>query len=161
MIEFVTRLLTREGPALGKVNARDAGALAALHAACFGRGWSESEFAQLLLEPNVLAHQATMSRSLVGFIMSRRSGDEAEILSIAVNSRRRQRGIAGRLLDLHLRTLAGFGVNSVFLEVDKDNVPARRLYAGASFHEVGRRESYYARPQTGAGAALILRRDLA
>jgi [ribosomal protein S18]-alanine N-acetyltransferase len=161
MIEFVARLLSRDEPALGKGDARNAGALATLHAACFRRGWSESEFTQLLLEANVLAHQATVSRSLVGFVISRHSSDEAEILSIAVSSRRRRRGIAGRLLGLHLRSLAGFGVSSVFLEVDQDNVAARRLYAGAGFYEVGRRESYYAHRPAGAGAALILRRDLA
>jgi [ribosomal protein S18]-alanine N-acetyltransferase len=161
MIEFVTRLLTRDRIALSKADARDATALAALHAASFQRGWSESEFTQLLIEQNVLAHRATIARLIVGFILSRRADDEAEILSVAVKSRQRRRGIAGQLLNLHLRSLAGLGVNVVFLEVDQDNAPARQLYARAGFQEVGRREGYYARSQTGAGAALVLRRDLA
>jgi [ribosomal protein S18]-alanine N-acetyltransferase len=42
--------------------------------------------------------------------------------------------------------------------VDEANVPARRLYRGAGFRDVGRRESYYSAAQD--SAALILRRDL-
>jgi [ribosomal protein S18]-alanine N-acetyltransferase len=161
MIDFMMRLLPHSEPSLSEANPRDAGELAALHAASFQRGWSESEFARLLLEQNVLAHRASIAHTLVGFILSRYAADEAEILSIAVSARRRQRGVAGRLLDLHLRTLAGLGVNTVFLEVDEDNKPARRLYARGGFDEVGRRESYYPHREAGAHAALVLRRDLA
>jgi ribosomal-protein-alanine N-acetyltransferase len=48
----------------------------------------------------------------------------------------------------------------VFLEVDEDNVPARRLYARAGFHNVGRREAYYQDRPGRSAAALVLRRDL-
>jgi len=65
------------------------------------------------------------------------------------------RGLAHRLLDLHLRRLAGFGLRTVFLEVDEDNAPARRLYAGAGFGEVGRRPGYYAGNGGNTTAALV------
>ena len=55
---------------------------------------------------------------------------------------------------------AGLAVRAVFLEVDDDNVPARRLYARSAFREVGRRKGYYPRPSGSAGTALVLRRDL-
>jgi len=161
MIDFMIRLLPRSQPSLSEASPRDAGELAALHTVSFRHGWSESEFSRFLLEQNVLAHRAMIARTIAGFIVSRYAADEAEILSIAVAPRRRQRGVAGRLLDLHLRSLAGLGVNSVFLEVDEDNRPARRLYARAGFDEVGRRESYYPHGEAGAHAALVLRRDLA
>jgi ribosomal-protein-alanine N-acetyltransferase len=137
---------------------RDASAMAALHAASFHRGWSDGEFEQLLLDRNVVAHRATIDRELVGFILSRIVAGEAEILSIAVNGSRRGKGLAHRLLDLHLRRLAGLGVNMVFLEVDEGNLPACKLYRRAGFRDVGRRDGYYP-PGTG-GAALVLRRDL-
>jgi ribosomal-protein-alanine N-acetyltransferase len=72
----------------------------------------------------------------------------------------RGRGLAGKKNDLHQRRHAGYGVNSVFLEVDERNLPARRLYAGVGFREVGRRPNYYAESGEQAGAALVLRRDL-
>jgi ribosomal-protein-alanine N-acetyltransferase len=59
-----------------------------------------------------------------------------------------------------MRRLAGLGVRTIFLEVDDDNTPARRLYARSAFRQVGRRDGYYARPGNEAGAALVLRRDL-
>ena len=74
---------------------------------------------RLLLDRNVIAHRATLGREIAGFILSRRAADEAEILSVAVARRRQGRGVARRLLDLHLRRLAGLGASTVFLEVER------------------------------------------
>jgi ribosomal-protein-alanine N-acetyltransferase len=157
MIGIIARLFAREA-ALSEAGPADAGALAALHAASFHRGWSEDEFERLLLDRNVVAHRAIVRGILVGFILSRLVLDEAEILSVAVASAWRGRGLARQLLDTNLRRLAARGTRSVFLEVDESNVAARRLYRGAGFREVGRRESYYS--ATRDSAAIILRRDL-
>jgi ribosomal-protein-alanine N-acetyltransferase len=161
MIAFFTRLLAPSEPHLSEAALRDVPELAQLHAACFRRGWSDEEFAHLLLEQNVVAHRASIAKSIAGFILSRRAADEAEILSIAVAASRRRRGLARRILDLHLRRLAGLGVQAVLLEVDEDNAAARRLYARAGFQEVGRREGYYPRPGASPARALVLRRELA
>ena len=159
------RKLARPEPALSEASARDAAAFAALHAAAFRRGWSEDEFERLLLDRNVIAHRAVIGtlagRTLAGFILSRLAAGEAEILSVAVASTRRGRGLSRKLLDLHLRRLAGLGATAVFLEVDEDNVPARRLYARARFRDVGRRPAYYARAAAAPANALVLRRVLA
>jgi ribosomal-protein-alanine N-acetyltransferase len=161
MIAFVARLLGRGEPALSEAGPRDAAAMASLHAASFQRGWSDGEFERLLLERSVVAHRAMMGRALAGFILSRMAAGEAEILSVAVASARRGRGLAGALLDLHMRRLAGLGVRAIFLEVDEDNTPARRLYERAGFREVGRRAGYYQRESGSTANALVLRRDLA
>ena len=169
MIEFVKRLFAhifdgvaalaarqRGVPGLSEAGPRDARAFAVLHGASFHRGWSDGEFEQLLIDRNIVAHRALVGGHLVGFILSRLVLGEAEILSVAVASSRRGKGLARRLLDLNLRRLAGLGARTVFLEVDEGNVPARRLYQRAGFHDVGRRPGYYAPGQ----GALILRRDL-
>jgi len=150
----------RAEPVLSRADPREASALAALHASSFNRGWSEQEFEQLLVDRNVVADCAADGRKTVGFILSRRAADEAEILSVAVARSWRGRGFARRLLDLHLRRLAGLGLRTVFLEVDENNEPARRLYARAGFREVGRRGGYYAQPGSRPTTALTLRRDL-
>ncbi|HYS50192.1 MAG TPA: GNAT family N-acetyltransferase [Xanthobacteraceae bacterium] len=160
MMGLFARLFARAKPVLSEAGPRHAQSFAALHAASFRRGWSEDEFEHLLIDRNVVAHCALRGRAPVGFIVSRIAGGEAEILSVAVARAQQGRGLARRLLDLHLRRLAGLGVRAVFLEVDDDNVPARRLYARNAFREVGRRDGYYPRPAGGAGAALVLRRDL-
>ena len=160
MRALLTRLFGGTEPTLVVATPRDAAALAALHAASFNRGWSEHEFEQLLTDRSVVAERAAQGRATLGFIVSRRAADEAEILSVAVARAWRGRGLARRLLDLHLRRLAGLGLRAVFLEVDADNEPARRLYARAGFSEVGRRPGYYPRPAGQQASALVLRRDL-
>jgi [ribosomal protein S18]-alanine N-acetyltransferase len=161
MKRLFARLFARAEPVLAEAGPRDAPAFAALHGASFRRGWSEDEFERLLLDRSALAHRALLGSRLVGFIVSRIVAGEAEILSVAVTRAQQGRGLARRLLDLHLRRLAGLGVRTVFLEVDDDNVPARRLYARGAFREVGRRDGYYPRSGSATGAALVLRRDLA
>jgi ribosomal-protein-alanine N-acetyltransferase len=161
MKRLFARLFARPEPMLSEAGPRDAPALAALHGASFRRGWSEDEFERLLLDRSVLAHRATLGHQPVGFIISRLAAGEAEILSVAVARSHQGRGLARRLLDLHMRRLAGLGVRTIFLEVDDDNLPARRLYARNAFRQVGRRDGYYPRPGSAAGAALVLRRDLA
>jgi ribosomal-protein-alanine N-acetyltransferase len=112
----------------------------------------------LLSDRHIVAHRATVGTTVAAFILSRIVQDQAEILSIAVASAKRGRGLARQLLDINLRRLAALGVRSVFLEVEEGNVSARRLYRRAGFQEVGRREAYYA-AEHGA-AALVLRREL-
>jgi ribosomal-protein-alanine N-acetyltransferase len=158
MIAFLRRLFGRSEPVLFEAGPRDAAAIAQLHAASFHRGWSETEIERMLLDRYVLAHRATSGRAFAGFILSRMAVDEAEILSVAVAARWRGRGLARRLVDLHLRRLAGLGMRAVFLEVEEGNRPALRLYRRAGFRQVGRREGYYRESQ--GAAALILRRDL-
>jgi ribosomal-protein-alanine N-acetyltransferase len=161
MIGLIGRWLARPEPSLSEAGPGDAAALATLHAASFGRGWSEDEFASLLLDKAVISHRAVIGSALAGFVLSRVAGDEAEILSIAVARASQGRGLARKLLDLHLRRLAGIGVAAVFLEVDETNTAARRLYDRAGFRKVGQRPAYYPRGTEGRSAALVLRRDLA
>jgi ribosomal-protein-alanine N-acetyltransferase len=157
MAGWLARLLGRAAPVIDDARSTDAPAFCRLHAASFHRGWSEDEIERLMLDPQVVAHRATIGGRIGGFVLSRRAADEAEILSIAVDPHFRGRGVASALLDLHLRRLAGLLVRSVFLEVDETNTPARRLYTRAGFEQVGRRAGYYQRGPNDASAALILR----
>jgi [ribosomal protein S18]-alanine N-acetyltransferase len=154
-MNIVSRLLGTAQPTFSAAKPTDAAAIAALHGASFRRGWAEDEVYRLLVDPAVLAHRVMMRWALTGFVMSRLAADEAEILSVAIAPARRGRGLSRPLLDLHLRSLAGRGARTVFLEVDEHNAPACRLYDGAGFRQVGRRQGYYA----GGAAALVLRRD--
>jgi ribosomal-protein-alanine N-acetyltransferase len=139
---------------------RDATTLAQLHGASFHRGWGEGEFETMLTERNTLVHRLMMGRKVIGFAVSRMAADEAEILSIAVAVSHRGRGLSRDLLLTHLGHLAGRGVRVVFLEVEENNQPARRLYERAGFALVGRRERYYRQPGGEQLNALLMRRDL-
>ena len=159
MIRVLARLFARGEADLSEAGPRDAGAMAALHAASFHRGWSEHEFEQLLLDRNVVAHRAALGGKLVGFILSRMVIGEAEILSIAVTRSRRGRGLGRKLLDLHLRRLAGLAVRTVFLEVDEANMAGAPALSTRRFPE--RRPPRGILWRTRGAPALVLRRDLA
>jgi ribosomal-protein-alanine N-acetyltransferase len=139
---------------------RDAGRLAQLHGASFHRGWGEGEFESMLAERNTLVHRLRLGRGIIGFAVSRLAADEAEILSIAVAPDYRGRGLSRSLLLTHLGHLAGRGVATVFLEVEENNQPARRLYQRAGFTVAGRRERYYREANGEQLNALLMRRDL-
>jgi ribosomal-protein-alanine N-acetyltransferase len=145
--------------AIEPASLRDAPKLAQLHGASFHRGWGEAEFEQMLAERNTLVHRLRQGRKTIGFAVSRLAAEEAEILSIAVDEKHRGRGLSRNLLLTHLGHLAGRGVRTVFLEVEENNQPARRLYDRAGFAVSGRRERYY-RQDGEQLNALIMRRDL-
>ncbi len=157
---LIARLLGSRTPVVEPASLGDARRLARLHGASFHRGWGTAEFEQLLIDRNVLIHRLCQNHTVIGFAVSRCAADEAEILSIAIDQRHRGRGLSRGLLLNHLGHLAGRGVTRVFLEVEENNQPARRLYEHAGFSLVGRRERYY-RDATGqAQNALVMRRDL-
>jgi ribosomal-protein-alanine N-acetyltransferase len=139
---------------------RDAARLAQLHGASFHRGWGEGEFEAMLAERNTLVHRLRLGRKVIGFAVSRIAADEAEILSVAIDAGQRGRGLSRNLLLTHLGHLAGHGVRTIFLEVEENNAPARRLYERAGFSVVGRRERYYRQPGGEQLNALLMRRDL-
>jgi ribosomal-protein-alanine N-acetyltransferase len=144
--------------ALETADAGHADELAAIHAACFARGWSVDEMEALLHDRAVVACLLRREGRAepYGFAASRVAADEAEVLSIAVVERRRGAGGGSALLARHLGQLAGRGVRRVFLEVDEANAPALALYDRFGFAQVGRRKAYYPKPDGSRGAAKVL-----
>jgi [ribosomal protein S18]-alanine N-acetyltransferase len=160
MMTWLSELWSGGTATVEPASLRDASALAQIHGASFHRGWGEGEFESILTERNTLVHRLRMGRKVIGFSVSRMAADEAEILSIAIAANHRGRGLSNKLLLTHLGHLAGHGVRTVFLEVEENNQPARRLYERAGFTVVGRRERYY---RQGGGEplnALLMQRDL-
>ncbi|MFG1319640.1 GNAT family N-acetyltransferase [Xanthobacter autotrophicus] len=157
MIGLFERFFPPRPPLLRDAVAADVPHLAALHARAFARGWGTDEFERLLSDRAVRAHVATPGprRPPVGFILSHVVPPEAEVLTVAVVTDRRRRGIGRALVSHHLARLAAEGVSTSFLEVEEGNLAARTLYERLGYREVGRRRGYYA----GGADALLLRRD--
>ena len=160
MMSWLSGLWSSDQAVVEAASQRDAPTLARIHGTSFHRGWGEDEFERMLNERNTLAHRLRIGRKIVGFSVSRLGADEAEILSIAVAETYRGRGLSNGLLLTHLGHLAGRGVRTVFLEVEENNQPARRLYQRAGFRVVGHRERYYQQSGGDALNALVMRRDL-
>ena len=160
MIAWLSRLWDHGPAVVEPATMRDARALARLHSASFHRGWGETEFEQMLGERNTLVHRLRQGRAVIGFAVSRMAADEAEILSIALAPAHRGSGLSRALFLTHLGHLAGRGIRTVFLEVEENNQPARRLYERAGFVAAGRRERYYKEAGGQELNALVMRRDL-
>lgn len=142
------------------MTAPDPAALARLHAQCFTtpRPWSEGEFADLLRDPACLLQTRMRGAELLGFALLRQVLEEAELLTLAVIPSARRQGIAQDLL------LAGTArmpdADQCILEVARDNMAARALYARLGFVEAGCRPRYYRAPDGTTTDALILRAPL-
>jgi ribosomal-protein-alanine N-acetyltransferase len=160
MIAWLSGLFGGATAVVEPASLRDAPQLAKLHGASFHRGWGEGEFEDMLSQRNTLVHRLRLRSRFIGFAVSRMAADEAEILSIAIAPGQRGRGLSRQLLMTHLGHLAGRGVRTVFLEVEENNQPARRLYDRAGFTIAGRRERYYREAGGEQLNALVMRRDL-
>ncbi len=133
--------------------------LAALHAASFDAPWTEQSFAEMLAAPGTGATIAALSDEPAGFIVSRRAADEAEVITIGVRPELQRRGIARALLNHELGELSGKGAMRCFIEVAVSNAPARALYEGSGFRQVGLRRAYYERPGGAREDALVMARE--
>jgi [ribosomal protein S18]-alanine N-acetyltransferase len=160
MMAWWSGLFSGDTAVVEPASLRDAPRLARLHGASFHRGWGEAEFEDMLSQRNTLVHRLRLGSKFIGFAVSRMAADEAEILSIAIAPGHRGRGLSRQLLLTHLGHLAGRGVRTVFLEVEENNQPARRLYDRAGFAVAGRRERYYREAGGAQLNALVMRRDL-
>jgi ribosomal-protein-alanine N-acetyltransferase len=95
-----------------------------------------------------------------GFILTRATSYDAEILTLAIEPIFRRQGLARMLTDAAAQLAATLGAESLFLEVAEDNPAAIALYANLGFVQVGRRRGYYARAGATPVDALVMRRDL-
>jgi ribosomal-protein-alanine N-acetyltransferase len=100
----------------------------------------------MLSDRAVVAHRIRRRAEgeIIGFVVSRKAADEAEILSVAIAPRLRGRGLARRLLVDHMALLVRLRVRQLFLEVEEGNQAAITLYKRLGFGEIGRRKGYYA-----------------
>ena len=94
---------------------------------------------------------------LAGFLAALFSGQEMEILNVAVVPSARRRGTAARLLERALAAARTSGAERAWLEVRASNSGAIAFYERSGFVETGRRQNYYSEP---AEDAVLLSRPL-
>jgi ribosomal-protein-alanine N-acetyltransferase len=135
--------------------AADLAPLAALHAAAFPDPWNAKALRDLLASGAFAFHAHN------GFVLARVAGDEAEILTLAVEPAARGRGLGRALLVSAANHSQSLGAATMFLEVGADNPAALALYAGLGFAKVGDRKAYYATNSAVGQDALVLRLSLA
>jgi ribosomal-protein-alanine N-acetyltransferase len=139
----------------------DAKELARIHALGFYRGWPVGEFESFLSDDNTPVFVACDARRrIAGFALIRVVGDEAELLTIAVDPKWRGKRIGQALLKAVFEYLLMTPARRMFLEVSEENVPAIKLYQREGFTTISSRKGYYPKPDGCQATALVMARDL-
>ncbi|WMT87078.1 ribosomal protein S18-alanine N-acetyltransferase [Pelagibacterium sp. 26DY04] len=151
--------LAPSGLHIARGEVRDAPALARLHAGGFYRGWPTTDFEAYLADPATTPAYVAVDakRTVFGFAILRLAEDESELLTIAVDPKKRGKGLGRALLSAAFADLAMSPVRTIFLEVDETNASAIALYRRFGFAEIGKRKGYYPKPDGSAATALVMR----
>jgi ribosomal-protein-alanine N-acetyltransferase len=143
----------------------EADTLAEIHGQAFAHTWSGEDFATLLRAANTFALAVRRdgifgTRRMMGFVLVRVAADEAEVLTIAVRPAARGRGYGRMLMEEALRRLYRDRIAKCFLEVNRSNAAAVRLYRSLGFVVAGERQRYYSETTEGDTTALVMRLQL-
>jgi ribosomal-protein-alanine N-acetyltransferase len=149
---------------LRRLGALDLDLASQLHGEAFAplgeRAWSRQDMAELLASPGVTGWAVQSDESAIGIALCRVAADEAELLTIAVQSTARRRGAGRVLLVAAIAHARDAGARSLFLEVGADNPAALALYGQSGFRVVGNRKAYYRRGEGAPADAVVMRLSL-
>lgn len=132
--------------------------LAIIHSASFSyapRPWTKAEFDSLLISANV-----KLFCEDGGFAIFRFAGQEAELLTIAVDPIKRRQGIAKKLMANGHESAKILDVEEIFLEVSEENRTAKLLYTQFGYEIQAVRKNYYFGPNGQKINGLVMRSTL-
>jgi [ribosomal protein S18]-alanine N-acetyltransferase len=137
-------------------------ALSHLHGQLFAKRWNTEDMRRLLEHPACLALAAVSSHAPapIAFIIAQATADEAEILSIGVDTEFQGRGVGRALVEALIALARGKGARRLFLDVAESNAAALALYARLGFEQMGRRKAYYLHPDGRQEDALLMVRGV-
>lgn len=119
--------------------------VAELERLCFSAPWSEKAL-ELYLADGVAFAAVDTSGRVLGYGGMLPSGDEGEILNLAVHPDARRQGLGGALLDALLAEASRRGLRCIALEVRVSNLGAIALYRSRGFAVAGTRRRFYTAP---------------
>lgn len=134
--------------------------LVALEKSAQSLPWSEGMLKEELLHSEARVLGAHRESTLWAFVAFRRIADELWVMNLATHPSMRRQGLAQALLTCGIQDMNDGQISQVMLEVRRGNRPARGLYAGMGFEEIGIRPGYYT-PIPGSAVredAVIMRR---
>jgi ribosomal-protein-alanine N-acetyltransferase len=150
MIEFNTRFVGKDAAEI----------LTKIHAECFPRYWNRQAFTDFFTVQNTFAILVNEGEEEIAMMVYRVAFEQADVLTLAVRSAFRGRGIAKKLLENLLLHCAELGAKKLILEVEVGNNPAIKLYENAGFKHIGRRKLYYQQLDGTLTDALVMSKKL-
>lgn len=124
--------------------------IAALETVCFSDPWSEKSILSELENPLSCWLVAMDGERLAGYVGSQTVLGETDMMNLAVDPDYRRKGLGKELILSLIEALRQRESRCLTLEVRDSNAPARALYEGLGFQEIGRRKNYYRNPKEDA-----------
>ena len=109
----------------------------------FPSPWSQRAFIQEIENPISHIWVLLADNQLVGYICFWLFDREIQLINIAVHPDEKGKGLGRHLMTGMIETGLSKGSQYIWLEVRISNLPAKRLYHGLGFEEIGRRRGYY------------------
>ena len=82
-----------------------------------------------------------LNKIIIGFLITQRCLNEVSILNLAIDKKYQNNGFGKKITSQYLSLLP---INSVvFLEVNKNNFIAQKVYAALNFEKIDYRKNYY------------------
>ncbi|MBQ8322155.1 MAG: ribosomal protein S18-alanine N-acetyltransferase [Clostridia bacterium] len=126
--------------------ADDASAICEMEERYFSDSWDKKDVFSYICSEGGMCFVALENGRVIAYVIGRMIAPEGEIYRVAVDEKYRQRGIGYRLLSFMLKTERGRGLETVFLEVRRNNAAAIALYRAHGFKDAGIRKNYYQNP---------------
>jgi ribosomal-protein-alanine N-acetyltransferase len=132
------------GVKIGKFQIHSLNRILRIEREAFGRyAWKGELFREYASACADLFLVAKINRSIAGYSITCVRGNRAELDSIAVAVKFRQKGVARALLRFVVRKLRRVGIKSLALMVRRDNQAAIELYRSLGFARVRTVSRYY------------------
>jgi ribosomal-protein-alanine N-acetyltransferase len=93
---------------------------------------------------------ADINCQICGFLVARVTGDEAEILNMAVDTVHRRKRIGSTLLSAAISAAQAQSAKDIYLEVRESNSAAISFYRQHGFEKTSERRGYYSSPTENA-----------
>ena len=127
-------------------NVQDLQAIVEIENAAMSCPWSLKSYEEAISSDHSFIMVAEDDGQIAAFSVFYLTPPEAELPDIVVDEKYRGQGLGRQLLSKALEELEGRGIDTIFLEVRVSNTPARRLYEGLGFEEIGTRKYFYSDP---------------
>lgn len=135
---------------IAPASADDLPALLEIERASFTDPWTEEMMRAQVSGDGKLMTVARICGTAVGYAGLMVVLDEGTISNVAVLPAFRRQGTARALIGDMVGRAEALGLSFLTLEVRESNAPARALYAGCGFSDVGLRRGYYENPRENA-----------
>ena len=134
-------------------------ALLAVEQAAYSHPWTRGNFIDALAA-GYQAQLLVAGGQILGYFVAMPGVQEAHLLNITVAPAHQRQGWARFLLDALCLWSRGQRAQWLWLEVRASNAPARALYTGYGFQQVGIRKGYYPAGQSHREDAVVMSLNL-